>query len=142
MWPSPNSAAAYAIKDYPRFYAPPWGPTPIPADEKGKVDPALLNTSGFDYRINQNGDTYVFLLGDNIDGWNAGRKEFIALAGPTPVLPDFAFGTWFTYWHQYTEVEAKGEVERWDNDALPLDVWYESATPTGGCGFDPRIYAC
>lgn len=45
------------------------------------------------------------------------------LAGPTPLLPDYAYGTWFTYWHQYTEAEAKGEVERWQSDQLPLDIW-------------------
>ena len=39
------------------------------------------------------------------------------------VLPDFAFGTWFTWWHQYTEDEAKGEVTKWSDLKLPLDVW-------------------
>jgi alpha-glucosidase (family GH31 glycosyl hydrolase) len=48
------------------------------------------------------------------------------------VLPDFAFGTWFTWWHPYTESEAKGEVERWDTDKLPLDVW---AYVIYTCGF-------
>ena len=32
-------------------------------------------------------------------------------------------GTWFTWWHPYSEDEAKGEVERWQTDKLPLDVW-------------------
>ena len=31
---------------------------------------------------------------------HSARQEFISLAGPTPVVPDFAFGTWFTWWHQ------------------------------------------
>ena len=44
-------------------------------------------------------------------------------AGPTPLLPDYAFGTWFTFWSQYTEAEAKGEVERWRADDLPIDIW-------------------
>lgn len=119
VWPAPAAAAAYAIKDYPRFYVPPWGPTPAPPD----VDPALANTSGYDFRNDQSGDTYVFLLGNTLDAWHAARKEFITLAGPTPLVPDFAFGTWFTWWHQYTEAEAKGEVLRWSTDKLPLDVW-------------------
>ena len=119
-WPSPTLSASYAIKDFPRFYAPPWGPTPIPAS--ATVDPALLETNGYDYRINQDGDTYVFLLGSTLDAWSASRVEFITLAGPTPVLPDFAFGTWFTWWHPYTEVEAKGEVERWQASQTHLDL--------------------
>ena len=39
------------------------------------------------------------------------------------MLPDFAFGTWFTWWHPYTEIEAKSEIEQWSNDSLPIDVW-------------------
>jgi hypothetical protein len=39
-WPSPTQSAAYAIMDYPRFYVPPWGPTPAPPN----VDPELRNT--------------------------------------------------------------------------------------------------
>ena len=39
------------------------------------------------------------------------------------MLPDYAYGTWFTYWHQYSEDEAKGEVQRWNDDKLPIDIW-------------------
>jgi len=118
-WPAPSQSKAYAIKDYPRFYVPPWAPMPAPPD----VDPALAKTSGYDFRNDQSGDTYVFLLGASLEDWHAARKDFIVLAGPTPIIPDFAFGTWFTWWHQYTEAEAKGEVERWNTDKLPIDVW-------------------
>ena len=90
-WPGPNNATVFAIKDFPRFYAPPWGPTPIPADQKPSVDPALVGTNGYDYRNNVDGDTYVFLLGDgsDIEAWAAGRRAFATLAGPTPLLPDY-----------------------------------------------------
>ena len=40
----------------------------------------------------------------------AARQAFIDLAGPTPLLPDFAFGTWFTYWFSYTEAQAKDDI--------------------------------
>eukprot|EP01051_Picozoa_sp_SAG22_P027039 SAG22_NODE_8854_length_626_cov_0.897533_1_plen_176_part_10 len=43
--------------------------------------------------------------------------------GPTPLLPDFAFGTWFTRWYHYTEELAKAEIARWAQDELPLDIW-------------------
>jgi hypothetical protein len=95
-WPSPLSAPAYAIKDFPRFYAPEWGPAvPIPADVN--VEPALIATNGYDYRNNQDGDTYVFLLGSDLPSWHSARSEFTTLTGPTPVLPDYAWGTWFTW---------------------------------------------
>jgi len=112
---------AYALVDYPRFFAPEWGPTPIPTD--ATVDPKLVATNGYDFTNNVNGDVYIFLLGDDLMSWNNARAEFVQLAGPCPVLPDFAFGTWFTWWHSYTEGEAKSEVERWKSDRLPIDVW-------------------
>lgn len=122
-WPSPTNSTAYALKDFPRFHVPDWGAMPIPAEEISKVDPATVISNGYDYRINTNGDCYVFLLGDTLDSWWASRREFLQLTGPTPALPDWAFGTWFTWWHQYTEPEAKSEIERWRTDQLPLDVW-------------------
>jgi hypothetical protein len=54
-WPPPitpgDKPQAYAIKDYPRFYTPPWGPTPIPAGVT--VDPALKDTNGYEYAHKQ-----------------------------------------------------------------------------------------
>jgi alpha-glucosidase (family GH31 glycosyl hydrolase) len=69
------------------------------------------------------GDTYVFLLGGDLDAFAAARKDFLALTGPVPELPDFAFGTWFTFWHAYSEDEAKADIQRWETLQLPLDVW-------------------
>ena len=69
------------------------------------------------------GDTYIWLLGNSLSAWKASRKEFLALTGPTPLLPDFAFGTWFTFWHQYSFEDATSNVSRWNADRLPLDVW-------------------
>jgi hypothetical protein len=92
-WPSPLNSTAYAVKDFPRFFVPKWGAAPVPLSEKPQLDPALIATNGYDFRINCNGDVYVFLLGATLDSWWAARSEFVALSGPTPVLPDFAFGT-------------------------------------------------
>mmetsp|Transcript_79764 Transcript_79764/g.247386 ORF Transcript_79764/g.247386 Transcript_79764/m.247386 type:complete len:853 (-) Transcript_79764:84-2642(-) len=120
-WPEPLQAKGYAIADFPRFFAPEWGVAPIPRD--AHVDPALLPTHGYDFRNNVNGDTYVFLLGDDLAGWSAARQEFLRLSGPVPLLPDYAYGTWFTWWHSYTEAEAKKDIARWESDKLPIDVW-------------------
>ena len=99
-WPGPLTAKGYALVDRPRFHAPPWGATPIPAG--AVVEPALVATNGFDFTQDVDGDTYVFLLGETLESWQRSRLDFIALAGPTPLLPDFAFGTWFTRWYHYT----------------------------------------
>ena len=145
-WPSPSDVTkkAYALMDYPRFYVPEWGAMPMPTGSK--VDPALKSHNGYDFRNQVAGDTYIFLFGaasdsslnskpvatgaanaeqtpQSLAGWYESRAEFIALTGPCPVLPDFAFGTWFTSWHSYTEAEAKSDIGRWEKDELPIDVW-------------------
>jgi hypothetical protein len=123
LWPSPLQSLAYAITDWPRFHTPEWGPIPMNSTSRSQCDPAVIGTNGFDFRNNNEGDWYVFLLGTDLSGWHAARMQYNQLAGSTPLLPSWAFGTWFTYWHQYTEEEATSDVERWDTDKLPLDVY-------------------
>ena len=134
-WPAPSEGkTGYAFEDSPRFFVPSWGPTPIPSN--ASVDPKLADTNGYDFTNNVKGDTYVFIFPRNsgsdtknndspsdLNSWHASRRDFLTLTGPVPLLPDYAYGTWFTYWHQYSEDEAKGEVQRWDDDKLPIDIW-------------------
>jgi hypothetical protein len=65
----------------------------------------------------------VFLLGDSLASWYESRAEFLELTGPTPLLPDFAFGIWYTWYIKYTEQRAKDEIGNWTAAKLPLDVW-------------------
>jgi len=116
-WPSPMSAKAYALADFPRFFTPQWGAAPAPAGS------AYAETNGYDFSNNVAGDTYVFALGSTLDDYATARKAFVDLVGGTPLLPDFAYGTWFTWWHSYTEAEARGDIARWANGSLPIDVW-------------------
>ena len=124
-WPSPGAGKiGYAFEDSPRFYAPPWGPTPIPSG--AKVEPNLVATNGYDFTNNVKGDTYIFSFRGQmprISPHGMRPRDFLTLTGPIPLLPDYAYGTWFTYWHQYSEDEAKGEVQRWNDDKLPIDIW-------------------
>eukprot|EP00493_Phyllostaurus_siculus_P006690 UN06759 len=66
---------------------------------------------------------YVFLLGNTIDEWFSSRGEFLKLTGPTPLLPDFAYGIWYTWWLPYTEEQLKHEVGNWTAAKFPLDVY-------------------
>lgn len=120
-WPSPLQTPAYALIDHPRFVVPSWAVAPIP--QGAPVEPDLIATHGYDFRNNVGGDTYLFLLGSTLQEWSSSRADFLRLAGPTPLLPDFAYGTWFTYWHSYTEAEAKDDVDHWTDGKFPLDVW-------------------
>ena len=118
-WPSPLKAPAYGLVDSPRFFVPEWDLMPAPKT----VAPALKATNGYDFGNNVIGDTYVFLLGDDLPSYNAARQEFVQLAGPCPVLPDYAFGTWFTWWHPFTMAGGKSNVTFWQDNKLPIDVW-------------------
>ena len=118
-WPSPLERKAYALVDYPRFFVPEWDLMPAPKT----VSADLKDTNGFDFTNNVDGDTYIFLLGDDIASYTASRGEFIQLAGPCPVLPDYAFGSWFTWWHPFTMEGGKSNVTYWQDNKLPLDVW-------------------
>ena len=117
-WPSPLQKKAYALTDSPRFFVPDWDLTPA-----AQVAPELKPTNGYDFRNHVDGDTFIFLLGDDLESWHHSRAEFVALAGSTPLLPDYAFGVWFTWWHQFTQAEAKSNVSRWATDNLPIDIW-------------------
>ena len=88
---------------------PEWGPTPIP--EGANVPPELVPTNGYDFTNDIPNDTYIFLLGSDgdLDQWWASRAEFMTLTGPTPLLPDYAFGVWYTWYISYTEQRAKDE---------------------------------
>ena len=33
-------------------------------------------------------------IATDLNGWHASRQEFLKLTGPTPAIPDWAFGTW------------------------------------------------
>lgn len=117
-WPSPLTSKAYALIDSPRFTVPEWGPTPIPRG--AKLDPALEPTNGYDFRNNVSGDTYIFVLGADLSGWYHSRSEFLKLSGPTPLLPDWAYGAWYTWYIPYTEAEAKEEVGNWTRGKVVL----------------------
>lgn len=120
-WPEPLTENSYVITDYPRFFAPDWGAATIPEDVT--VDPELLATNGYDFNNNVPGDAYIFLLGDTLTSWQASREEFVKLAGGSPLIPDYAYGTWFTWWNFYTESSARSDIKHWNDLALPLDIW-------------------
>ena len=75
------------------------------------TDPQLQNTSGYDIR-NDADDIYIFIAKGN---YTRLKRDFIALTGPVPRLPDWAFGTWFTEWHNYSQVDAEEEMLALEN---------------------------
>lgn len=52
----------------------------------------------------------------------AGLKEFTALCGKIPMLPRWAFGSWYSRFHPYTEKELKEVIAKHRDLGFPLDV--------------------
>lgn len=69
--------------------------------EEGCVDLHLL---GY-------GHDYLGCLGD-----------FYALSGPTPLLPRFALGNWWSRYHPYTQETYRALMERFQQEGVPLSV--------------------
>ena len=92
-----------------------------------------MATNGYDFTNDVDGDAYIFLLGDDLDGWWGSREEFLTLTGPTPLLPDFAYGVWYTWYVLYTEERAKHEVGNWTQIKLPLDVYVSGGGRARNC---------
>ena len=109
-------SSVLAIRDSPRFVPPARGATP---PSLGDADPpSLANVSGYDI-YNHATDVYLFLA---TGGYKAMRKEFVTVTGPTPVLPPWAFGLWFCWYHPYNQTEKTAEIQRFLDDGLGLSV--------------------
>jgi len=121
-FPTPASMPdVFALKDSPRFVPPEWGATPMPDNYTGE----WKDTNGFDIH-NDSPDVYFFLTtGDKdvVERYKDLRKSFLKLTGPVPALPKYVFGTWFSWWHAYTQTEAMEEIGRWESHNISLDVF-------------------
>ncbi|MEJ5914513.1 glycoside hydrolase family 31 protein [Pseudokineococcus sp. 1T1Z-3] len=64
-------------------------------------------------------DLYLFVYGlDHVEALRALR----ALSGPTPVLPRYALGTWWSRYHPYTAEGYLAVVQRFADEGVPLSV--------------------
>ncbi len=113
--PDPGTfSKSYAIWDTPRIVPPKWGALPPPEDKKA------LKNSGWDID-NQAPDLYVFLPGEK--GYAQIKKDILKLTGRIPIPPLYAFGTWDSRYHPYTEKEALKTIDTYREKNIPLDVF-------------------
>nr|WP_040563528.1 glycoside hydrolase family 31 protein [Kineosphaera limosa] len=100
-------------------------------------------------------DVYVFAHGRDYAG---ALRDFYALTGPTPVLPRFALGNWWSRFHRYSADEYEGLMDAFAAQRLPFSVavvdmdWHrvdiDPALGSGWTGFswnrelfpDPRAF--
>lgn len=105
-------------------------------DGEVSVEPGLMSRNGF--AVVDDSDSLVFE-----DGWLVPRTagpaddlyffgyghsyrdclaDFYRLSGPTPLLPRFALGNWWSRYHAYTAEEYRALIDRFDAEGIPFSV--------------------
>ncbi len=105
------------------------------ADGEIPLEPGVLSRNGFavldDSRSLVQGedgleprpagaiDLYVFAHGRD---YRAALRDYYALTGPTPLVPRYALGNWWSRYHRYSDDEYRRLVERFASERLPFSV--------------------
>ena len=79
----------------------------------------LLDNDWIAPRHSGNLDVYVFAFGR---AYKEALRAFYRLAGPTPLLPRFALGNWWSRYHPYSASEYLQLLDRFAAADLPLSV--------------------
>lgn len=80
----------------------------------------LLDENGmFVPRTSKSKDYYVFAYGKN---YRETIKVFYSISSPTPLIPRFALGVWWSRYHAYTQQEYLSLMERFEKEEIPLTV--------------------
>jgi hypothetical protein len=81
---------------------------------------ALLDHDGWVApRTPGNQDLYVFAYGRD---YKRALRALYELTGPTPLLPRYALGNWWSRYHPYTAEEYVDLVDRFRDEGVPLSV--------------------
>ena len=62
---------------------------------------------------------YFFAYGKN---YFLGIKNFVSLCGRIPLIPRWAFGSWYSIWKNLRDSDYKELIEQYHKNKLPLDV--------------------
>ena len=105
---------------------------------------ALLSDNGwFEKRKGEGLDLYFFGYGHDYYGCLA---DFYRLTGEPPLLPDYAFGNWWSRYYSYTQEEYCNLMDRFAKEKLPFSVavvdmdWHTTETPEESFIDDPRFW--
>lgn len=93
---------------------------------------AILGTDGLIHkRDHEEKDLYVFAYGYD---FREAVKAYYMICGSTPKIPRFAFGNWWSRYHDYSEEEYLGLMNRFEKKQIPFTVatvdmdWHWSTT--------------
>lgn len=79
----------------------------------------IKDTDSYVPRANKVTDGYFFCYGRD---YQATLSDFYKLTGPTPMIPRFALGNWWSRFYPYTQDEYKKLMQRFDNKKIPISV--------------------
>lgn len=80
----------------------------------------LLNKKGnFEARPHGSADFYAFAYGKN---YRETIKAFYMISSPTPLIPRFALGVWWSRYHAYTQEEYLTLMAKFKEEKIPLTV--------------------
>lgn len=82
-------------------------------------------------------DLYFFSYGY---AYRQALKDYFHLCGPTPLLPRYALGNWWSRFHAYSDVEYLALMDRFAAEGVPLsvavvDMDWHITNPEGGKGW-------
>jgi len=129
---------------------------PIPSMAQGLLDrsgwyllddtPTAVWTSSGWIQPRPSGDVqdgYLFGYGEN---YAAALRDLAALTGPAPLLPEYAFGNWFSRYYPYTTSEYENQLlpEFKANgvslDTLSVDTDWKSPNQWDGWEWNPALF--
>ncbi len=97
----------------------------------------LLSDNGwFETRKTEETDLYFFGYGHDYYGCLA---DYYRLTGEPPLLPDYAFGNWWSRYYSYTQDEYCNLMDRFEKENIPFSVavvdmdWHTLKTPKESC---------
>ena len=80
----------------------------------------LLNENGnFVPRENNTGDYYAFAYGKD---YRETIKAFYKISSPTPLIPRYALGVWWSRYHAYTQQEYLDLMKKFKAEDIPITV--------------------
>lgn len=79
----------------------------------------LLDSDGHFVKRKNDKDYYAFAYGKD---HRATIKAFYSISSPTPLIPRFALGVWWSRYHAYTQKEYLDLMARFKADGIPLTV--------------------
>lgn len=92
----------------------------------------VKETDSYEPRTGETTDGYLFGYGRD---YQKTLTDFYKLTGPTPMIPRFALGNWWSRFYPYSQKEYQALMEKFDEKKIPISVsvidmdWHKTDIP-------------